>query len=71
MLSIMNCLMERMKNKMKKITIKIKGDDFDILMKALTLLMDKNIDNSELWCKIFDLRYYIRREAIEKCLRYD
>lgn len=56
---------------MKKITIKIKGDDYDILIKALTLLMDKNVDDSELWCKIFDLRYYIIREAIEKCLQYD
>ena len=56
---------------MKKITIQIKYDDFDILMKALTLLMDKNVNNSELWCKIFDLRYDIRREVIEKCIQYD
>lgn len=56
---------------MKKITIKIKGDDYDILIKALTLLMDKNVDDSEIWRKIFDLRHYIIREAIEKCLQYD
>ena len=56
---------------MKKISIQIKYDDYDILIKALTLLMDKNDGNSELWCKIFDLKYYIRREAIEKCLQSD
>lgn len=56
---------------MKKITIQIKYDDFDILIRALTLLMDKNYDNIELWCKIFDLRYDIRKEFIEKCTQYD